>query len=207
MFQRKIQLTDSEILTVVWNNEWSNLTVKYNGSDTYTFNDKTSLETGAWLTLPNNKPLLVRLIKKDLEIWDGNRELVSGLGNGESDHLKSAQKALMAYGVLFVFFGLLTVSINDFEINLGIYSSISAIGLAYIFLSLWAMKKRAKTPIQIALGVHVISCILLRLSGGIFSLAIMGVLAYYLYKGVSAKPLVTSEIQELKDNNLLDDGI
>jgi hypothetical protein len=207
MFQRKIQLSESELLTLRWDKAWTSLLIKFNNTDVGSFADKSSLEAGKWVQLPNGKQFLVRLVKQELEIWDGSNELVSGLRSGESDHFANAWKALIPYGFLFAIIGISTVIINDADMNIGVSTSIAGVGSLYIGLALWARAKLDKTPLYIALAVSGLLCLGSLLVGGLLPMAIMGVLFYYLYKGVAAKPLQKSVIEEIGITDLLDDGI
>jgi hypothetical protein len=206
MLQQKIQLSESELLTLRWDKAWTSLLIKFNNTEVGSFADKASLETGKWILLPNGKQLLVRLVKQELEIWDGSNELVSGLRSGESDHFANAWKALIPFGVLFVIIGISTCSMNETELK-GAMPIFSAIGLTYIGLALWARTKLDKTPLYIALAVSGLLCLGSLLVGGLMPMAIMGVLFYYLYKGVVAKPLQKSVVEEIGITDLLDDGI
>jgi hypothetical protein len=206
MFQRKIQLSESELLTLRWDKNWTSLLITFNNTDVGSFADKASLEAGKWVQLPNGKQLLVRLVKQELEIWDGSNELVSGLRSGESDHFANAWKALIPYGVVFILFGISTCSVNDTELK-STTPILSVVGLIYIGLALWAKKKLDKTPLRIALVVSGLFLIISFLFGGGLPLIIMGVLGYYLYKGVSAKPLQQSVVERIEVTDLLDDGI
>jgi hypothetical protein len=211
MLQRKIQLSESELLTLRWDKAWTSLLIKFNNTDVGSFADKSSLETGKWILLPNGKQLLVRLVKQELEIWDGSNELVSGLKSGESDHFANAWKALIPYGVFFTLMGIVIIFTNDNgsdrEENLVIFSIIVIVGLAYIGLALWARKKLDKTPLYIALGINGLFFLGGLVSGGLLPMAILGVLIYYLYKGVAAKPLQKSVVEEIGVTDLLDDSI
>jgi hypothetical protein len=211
MFQRKIQLSESELLTLRWDKAWTSLLIKFNNTDVGSFADKSSLEAGKWVQLPNGKQLLVRLVKQELEIWDGSNELVSGLRSGESDHFANAWKALIPYGIFFTLMGIIVIFIDnnesDREENFVIFSVVVIIGLAYIGLALWARKKLDKTPLYIALVVNGILFLGGLVSGGLLPMAILGVLIYYLYKGVSAKPSQKSVVEQIEVTDLLDDGI
>lgn len=211
MLQQKIKLSESELLTLRWDKSWASLLIKFNNAEVGSFADKASLETGKWILLPNGKQLLVRLVKKELEIWDGSNELVSGLRSGESDHFANAWKALIPYGVLFTLMGIVAIfttdNESDKEVNLIIFSIITIVGLAYIGLALWARKKLDKTPLYIALGINGLFFLGGLVSGGLLPMAILGVLIYYLYKGVSAKSSQKSVVEEIDVTDLLDDGI
>lgn len=207
MFQRKIQLNESDLLIIFWQKGWSNLSIKFNNVEVGTFPDKESLELGKWMYLPNGKPILVRLMKKELEIWDGNNELFSGLKSGESDHYAAAWKALISYGALFLILSVTTIRINDSKIGSGMSFVFSILGLVYIALALWARKKQDKLPLKIALGLQGLICLLTLLSGGVLPCAILGVLAYYLFKGTSARLIANSKTEYFPDANLLDEGI
>jgi hypothetical protein len=205
MLQRKIQLSESELLTLRWDKSWKSLLIKFNNTDVGSFADKASLETGKWILLPNGKQLLVRLVKQELEIWDGSNELVSGLKSGESDHFANAWKALIPFGVLFILIGISTCSLNDTELK-GTMPILSAIGITYIGLAFWARTKLDKTPLYIALVVSGLLCLGSLVTSGFLLMAVMGVLFYYMYKGVVAKPLQKSVVEEIGDTDLLDDG-
>jgi hypothetical protein len=206
MLQRKIQLSESELLTLRWDKSWTSLLIKFNNTDVGSFADKSSLETGKWILLPNGKQLLVRLVKQELEIWDGSNELVSGLRSGESDHFANAWKALIPFGVLFTLFGISTCSVNDTEL-ISTSPILSVVGLIYIGLALWARKKLDKTPLYIAIVVSVLFSFGGLVAGEVFGRAIMVILDYYLLRGVSAKPLQQSVVERVEITDLLDDGI
>ncbi len=206
MFQQKIQLSESELLTLIWAKNWTSLLMKFNDTDLDSFSDRASLEAGKWILLPNGKQLLVRLVKQELEIWDGSKELVSGLKSGESDHFSNAWKALISYGILFIIFGISTCTVNEIELK-GASSFFAIAGLICIGLAFWAKTKLDKTPLYIALAINGIFCIVLFLSKGWLLIAIMSVLFYYLHKGVSAQPLQKSEAKYNQATNLLDDNI
>ena len=204
MFQKKIILDGVDSLTVTWEKNWASLKVKHNNQDIGVFADKTELETGKWLHLKDGRPILVRLVKNELEIWLDNKELFSGLNSGQSDEYATAYKTLLAYGIVFILLGIttLTVSTNDVEKNVGVSSLIGFAGAIYVGLFFWAKKTRLKLPLQLALGLHGVVTVLAILSG--FVGILFAILAYYLYKGVVAKPLNTSEITEMTDDGLLD---
>jgi hypothetical protein len=206
MFQRKIQLSESELLTLRWDKTWTSLLIKFNNTDVGSFADNASLETGKWILLPNGKQLLVRLVKQELEIWDGSNELVSGLRSGESDHFANAWKALIPFGVVFTLFGISTCSVNDTEL-ISTSPILSVVGLIYIGLALWARKKLDKTPLYIAIVVSVLFSFGGLVAGEVFGRAIMVILDYYLLRGVSAKPLQQSVVERVEITDLLDDGI
>ena len=206
MFQRKIQLSESELLSIYWDKNWSNLNVKCNNQDLGNFPDRASLELGKWLLLPSGKSILVRLVKKELEVWYDNKELVSGLRSGQSDDYANAWKALLAYGILLTVAGIVTLSVNDVSFQIAASSSISLLGLAYVGLALWARKTRVKLPLHIALVVHSILT-LLSLFGGLIGFAIFSVLVYYLYKGVKSEINQKNEVQYAQDDDILDNGI
>jgi hypothetical protein len=204
MFQKKIILNVTETLTVTWEKNWSSLKIKHDGKEIGIFTDKTSLETGKWVNLNDGKPILVRLVKNELEVWHDKNELFSGLSSGQSDEFATAYKTLLAYGIVFIILSITTFSfsVNDAEWGFGVSAFIGFLGAIYIGLSLWAKKTRLKLPLQLALGLHAVVTILAILSGLIGIL--FAILAYFLYKGVVAKPLNTSEIEVLKDDGLLD---
>jgi hypothetical protein len=204
MFQKKIILNVTETLTVIWHKDWSNLKIKHDGKDIGTFPDKAALETGKWLNLNNGKPILVRLVKNELEIWLDNNELFSGLKSGESDAFATAHKTLLAYGIVFIGIGLLIgfAGVGDNPLSLGITAGICILGGAYIGLSFWAKQSRLKLPLQLALGLHGLATLLTILSG--YAGILQVILLYYLRKGVIAKPLNSSEIEVIKDDGLLD---
>jgi hypothetical protein len=206
MFQRKIQLSESELLTLRWDKAWTSLLIKFNNADVGFFADKASLETGKWILLPNGKQLLVRLVKQELEIWDGSNELVSGLKSGESDHFANAWKALIPFGVVFILVGISTCSVNDKELK-STTPILSVVGLIYIVLALWARKRLDKTPLYIAIIVSVLFSFGGLVAGGVFGRSIMVILDYYLLRGVSAKPLHQSVVERIEATDLLDDGI
>jgi hypothetical protein len=206
MLQRKIQLSESELLTLRWDKAWTSLLIKFNNTDVGSFADNASLETGKWILLPNGKQLLVRLVKQELEIWDGSNELVSGLKSGESDHFANAWKALIPFGVVFTLFGISTCSVNDTEL-ISTSPILSVVGLIYIGLALWARKKLDKTPLYIAIVVSVLFSFGGLVAGEVFGRAIMVILDYYLLRGVSAKPLQQSVVERVEITDLLDDGI
>jgi hypothetical protein len=210
MLQKKIILAPTDILTLSWEKNWSSLNVKHNNQAIGSFADKTALETGQWLNLKDGRPILVRLVNKELEVWLDNKELFSGLNSGQSDEYATAYKTLLAYGIVFILMGVMTfsASINDESygaaVNAGSVGGtmFTLIGGLYVAFFFWAKKTRLKLPLQLALGIHAVMTILIFLSGlaGILS----AILVYYLYKGVVAKPLNTSEITEVKDDGLLD---
>jgi hypothetical protein len=205
MFQRKIQLTETELLTLRRNNGWTNLSIKFNNTDVGAFTDKASLETGKWIPLPNGKSLLVRLVKQELEIWDGSNELVSGLKSGESDHYAEAWKALIAYGFLFLILEVISFSVNLFGFEKEGTVFLLLLGVVYVLLALWARKKYNKVPLYTALIINSIFCLTALLFGGFLPAIVLGVLLYYLIKGVSAKPLMASGIEEVTSSDLLDE--
>jgi hypothetical protein len=209
MLQRKIQLSESELLTLRWDKAWTSLLIKFNNTDVGSFADKASLETGKWILLPNGKQLLVRLVKQELEIWDGSNELVSGLKSGESDHFANAWKALIPFGIVLILIGIARIFItdNDIESDLFTFLIIAIVGLAYIGLALWAREKLDKTPLYIAIVVSVLFSLGGLVAGEVFGRAIMGVLDYYLLRGVAAKPLQKSVVEEIGVTDLLDDSI
>ena len=86
MSQIEIQITVSDFLKIHSNRYWSNCTVHWNTTKIADFSDKKSLEAGKWLSLPNGKPVFIRLWRQELEVWDGQKELVSGLNSGESNY-------------------------------------------------------------------------------------------------------------------------
>jgi hypothetical protein len=205
MFQRKIQLSESELLTLRWDKAWTSLLIKFNNTEVGSFADKSSLEAGKWVQLPNGKQLLVRLVKQELEIWDGSNELVSGLRSGESDHFANAWKALIPYGVVFLLAGISRIFTSDW-VSIGVI--FLTIGSFYIGLALWARKKIDKIPLYIALVLNGLLCLVSLASGGLLLIvAILGILVYYLYKGVSAKPSQKSVVEQIEVTDLLDDGI
>lgn len=210
MFQRKVQISESELFLIRWYKDWSNLSIKLNTTEIGSFPDKAALEMGKWLPLPNGKTVLVRLVKNELEIWDGNNELVSGLKSGESDYFTTAWKGLIAYGILFIILSSTTIYFNDYDIGGGafsLFSILGLIGLIYIALALWARKKQDKIAYYIAASINGLLCLMTPLFGGLLLTAVLGVLAYYLYKGIKARPLVASETQYFPNEDLLDDGI
>jgi hypothetical protein len=206
MFQRKVQVSDNELLTVSWHKGWSNLSVKLNNIEIGSFTDKETLTQGKWLPFTNGKTVLVRLVKDELEIWDGNNDLMSGLKSGESDHHAGAWKALIAYGIFFLFFGIIALTINGLDIAFASSAAIMGLGLGYMALATWARKTHDKIPLYIAAAINGLFC-LAALTTGLLGVAIFGVLEYYLIKGVTAKPLASSETQYFPSSDLLDDGI
>jgi hypothetical protein len=205
-FQRKIQLSEFDLLTLRWDANWANLNVKFNATDLDSFTDKASLEMGKWVTLPTGKTLMVRLVKDELEVWDGKDELVSGLKSGESDHFGAAWKALIGYGIIFLIIGSVVFSNNENKMDLGITAGFSALGAAYIALANWARNKQEKMPLKIAMGVHGLLTVLTFLSG-IFPAILMAILLYSLYKGVNSNPLKTTKIEYIENDDLLDDAL
>lgn len=210
MLQKKIILDAANSLVFTWEKNWASLNIKQNQQNIGSFADKTALETGQWLHLKDGRPIFVRLVNKELEVWLDNKELFSGLNSGQSDEYATAYKTLLAYGIVFILMGITTFSttINDesygVSLNVGSVGAtlFGLIGVLYVAFFFWAKKTRLKLPLQLALGIHSVMTILIFLSGlaGILS----AILVYYLYKGVVAKPLNTSEITEVKDDGLLD---
>ncbi len=154
MFQSKIQITESESLQLSWGKDWSHFTIKLNDVEIWAFPDKTALVVGKWLLLPSGKTIWIGLTNNKLAIWDGDKELVSGLNSGESDDYKLAWQALMFYGVLFLLAGIVTLSIKYFGISLGLSLTVIALGIVYITLALWAYKQYNKTPLYAAITIH-----------------------------------------------------
>ena len=206
MLQKKIILDPTNSLLFTWEKNWASLNIKQNQQHIGSFADKTALEMGQWLHLKDGRPILVRLVNKELEVWLDNKELFSGLNSGQSDEYATAYKTLLAYGIVFILISITTFSgtVNSVEKTVGFVSAslIGLIGAVYIGLFFWAKKTRLKLPLQLALGIHVVVMILTFLLGlaGILSIF----LVYYLYKGVVAKPLNTSEVVEMRDDGLLD---
>jgi hypothetical protein len=205
-FQRKIQLSEFDLLTLRWDANWANLNVKFNATDLDSFTDKESLQMGKWVTLPTGKTLMVRLVKEELEVWDGKDELVSGLKSGESDHFAAAWKTLIGYGIVFLIIGSVVFANNESKMEFGIPLGVSALGAVYIALANWARNKQEKMPLKIAIGIQGLITVLTFLSG-ILPAVLMAILIYSLYKGINANPLKISKIEYIENEDLLDDAL
>jgi hypothetical protein len=216
MFQHKVQLSDSEALSLRWTADWSLLTIKFNTTQLENITDKSVLEAGKWFTLPTGKNLFVRLVKGELEVWDGTTELMSGLKSGQSDHYGMAWKILIGCGIVFSLLGLsviVNIVSNDgtsselgIEIGFGFGIALAILGLGYVGLALWARKTKEKLPLQIAMGVHSVVSLCMLLTGLIPSL-INGIIINGLYKGIKAEPLRTNKFESVEDTGLLDDDL
>ena len=86
MHQIEIQITVSDFLRIQSRRYWSNCTIYWNNTEIAAFSNKKSLETGKWVSLSNGKTIFIRLFNQELEVWDGQNELVSGLNSGESNY-------------------------------------------------------------------------------------------------------------------------
>ena len=150
MLQKKIILDPTNSLLFTWEKNWASLNIKQNQQHIGSFADKTALEMGQWLHLKDGRPILVRLVNKELEVWLDNKELFSGLNSGQSDEYATAYKTLLAYGIVFILMGITTFSttINDVE-RIAYFagaSSIGLIGVTYIGLFFWAKKHASNCP-------------------------------------------------------------
>lgn len=154
MFQSKIQITESESLQLSWGKDWSHFTIKLNDIEIWAFPDKTSLVVGKWLLLPSGKTIWIGLTNNKIAIWDGDKELVSGLNSGESDDYTLAWQALIFYGALFLLAGIVTLSIKYFGIGLDLSLTAILLGVVYIMLALWAYKQYNRTPLYAAITIH-----------------------------------------------------
>jgi hypothetical protein len=203
MFQRKIQLTATELLTIRWQKDWASLTIKLNAREIGSFSDKTALETGKWLQLSEGRTLLVRLVKNELEIWDGNNELVSGLKSGATDYFPIAWKAMMGYGIFFLVLILLLSSFRTLPL-LYVYLFL---GFGNLSLALWARAKKDILPLKIGLVLNGILFVSAILTGGLLAGAFVGVVVYYIYKGIVAGPIMTSDVEYIVHGDVLDADI
>jgi hypothetical protein len=207
MFKQDIQISDSERITLSWEGGWTHLSMKFNAVEVADFTDKATLEMGKWVNLPNGKTVLVRLMQDEIEIWDGQNDLVSGLKSGQTDNFKNAWKALAAYGTVFALMGLVMGSFDEGNKEWRIFLGISVLGFLYDILATWAYKKQDKLPLIIALIVHGLISVLVLISGSIIPAVLMGILVFSLYKGVKSEQVMTSKIEQLHDDNLLDSGL
>jgi hypothetical protein len=210
MFQQKIQMSVSDTLTIRWESNWSNLQIKFNTTDVENITDKSILEAGKWFALPNGKNLFVRLVKNELEIWDGSEELLSGLKSGQSDQFSMAWKVLMGVSILFVLFSFVGFSayFSEASEQLDLYMALAivALGLSYLGLALWARKTKEKLPLKIAMSLQILITIVSVLGGGIPTV-LNGLVIYQLYRGINAEPLRTAKIEQMHDTGLLDDNL
>jgi hypothetical protein len=208
MFQHKVQLSDSETLSLRWTADWSLLTIKFNTTQLENITDKSVLEAGKWFTLPTGKNLFVRLVKGELEVWDGTSELMSGLKSGQSDNFGQAWKMLLAFGIILTLLGIAIASVQNAKIEYDlVYRFIfCALGSIYIGLALWARKTKEKAPLKIAIGVHSIFLLCMSI-GGILRTILNSMLFYSLYKGLKAEPLKTTKFESVEDTGLLDDDL
>jgi hypothetical protein len=211
MFQHKIQLSDFETLSLRWQSDWSHLTIKFNTTEVENITNKTILEAGKWFALPTGKNLFVRLVKNELEVWDGSDELMSGLKSGQSDKYGQAWKMLIGCGIVITLLGVgigsgfaSDTKAATLELSIGI--GLTGLGLGYIGLALWARKIKEKLPLQIAMGVHSILAVLMLLGGTVPGI-LNAIVLYNLYKGLKAEPLKTTKFQYVKDTGLLDDDL
>jgi hypothetical protein len=207
MFQRKIQLSTTEWLTIRWQKDWVSLTVKLNTRQIGSFSSKTDLETGKWLQLPEGRTLLVRLVKNELEIWDGNNELVSGLKSGATDYFPIAWKALMGYGIFFLAAIALASIFKDWVIPLPVLIVSLIIGFGNLSLALWARAKKDTLPLKIGLVLNCLLFITSLLTGGFMPAAFIGVVVYYIYKGIVSGPIMTSDVEYIAHGDVLDADI
>lgn len=207
MFQRKIQLTETELLTIRWQKDWASLTIKLNTREIGSFSDKTSLEMGKWLQLSEGRTLLVRLVKNELEIWDGNNELVSGLKSGATDYFPIAWKALMGYGIFFLVAIALVSIFQDWVIALPVLLLSLFFGFGNLSLALWARAKKDILPLKIGLVLNGLLFVSAILTSGLLAGAFVGVVVYYIYKGIASGPIMTSDVEYIAHGNVLDADI
>jgi hypothetical protein len=195
------------LLTIRWQKDWASLTVKLNNREIGAFSSKNDLETGKWLQLSEGRTLLVRVVKNELEIWDGNNELVSGLKSGATDYFPIAWKALMGYGIFFLAAMALVSIFQDWVIALPVLYLSLFIGFGNLSLALWARAKKDTVPLKIGLVLNGLLFVGMLLTGSFMPAAIIGVVVYYIYKGIVAGPIMTSDVEYMAHGDVLDADI
>lgn len=202
MYQKTINLSPTETLSIEWERKYTNLNIRKNGALIGSIQDPNELKTGRRFSLPEGGEIMVLVTNNGLELWHNGKELVSGLTSGKADDYGMAYKALAIFGSLQLVIVVLVLLLSH-DINPWIMIGVSVSGPVLIGLSAWAWRSGSKVPFQIAMVVCVLNIVLPLLSIRL----IWGVLIYYLYKGTQAEPLHIAPTKQVDMDGPLDSGI
>ena len=98
MNQKIVTLKPGQTLVVEWAQNWSNLSIHKDGILIGSVAEKADLKVGRRFVLPGGGEIMIMLANHGLELWHENKELVSGMRNGEVDGFARAYKALYFAG-------------------------------------------------------------------------------------------------------------
>lgn len=199
MYKQTVEL-EGENLQLTWEGkDYQQFSILQNGNVVATIPNRDQLRSGQRVVLPSRKEIMVIVTPSHgLELWHNGKEYISDSVSGTIDYFRKAGYGLMTLGVVQLIYGLI-VLVGTMGAELGLWFGILVClwGLAFIGLGYWGYKTYKKLPYWIGMGLT-ITDLLLFLS--IFSVIILGSLAYYCYKATQSTPpkhLVVDEASEI----------
>ncbi len=189
MPQKTILLDNNTMALISWKGDFHGLSVSQKRAIIAIFANKQDLLYGKKIIMPDQQIIIIKVANSELEAWHNGKELISKLMAGQTDYFQHTVSILFSFGV---------INIGGILFFLNIFAAI--VGGIYIAMAIWAKNSQKKTPFWIAGGVSFLGL----LSGNFISFA-APVLWYYLYKGITAKPIdYTDGEKVMKENTPLD---
>ena len=113
----------------------------------------------------------------------------------------------MGYGIFFLVAIALVSIFQDWVIALPVLLLSLFFGFGNLSLALWARAKKDILPLKIGLVLNGLLFVSAILTSGLLAGAFVGVVVYYIYKGIASGPIMTSDVEYIAHGNVLDADI
>ena len=210
MYQKIVQLDNSDQIMVEWENDVSNMTIQKDGVLLGSFKDKEEARLGRRFRLPEGREFTVIYSQFGLEVWQNGVELVSGGKSNYVDGFEDATKWLFWLGVARLIFAPILYFTNIQTSEIDAWTAALGNGITggiFLGLGLWAKNTGSKMPFWIGIVFAGLQMALILLSGAFLGIIILGILIYYLYKGTQADAPIPKRKANFSANAPLDSDL